>query len=868
MSTFSRTAASTNSNDVINGTTGNDTLKGLDGNDRLFGDRGRDRLLGGDGNDTLIGGGGNDYFNGGRGSDTADYSDQSVDTRIHLGSEFARFINRSWADETLKSIENIVAGSGDDDITGNDDANLLQGGDGDDYLNGGKGKDTLEGGAGNDTLDGGGGTDLLDGGEGFDIADYSGLTSDVDVELWSYYNGNHGNIIFKGKSWDPETLISIEGIRTGSGDDRIDAGWDNTNHVEIDSGAGNDTISGSQYDDVIYGGAGNDQIYGNDGSDTLYGGDGDDDFGYDDGGVDFYDGGKGVDTVEFSMFSSHDYFIEYGDYSYSEQKYALTAGIHVDLSLDSDNVQYVGIENLSGADESNETLVNVENVKTNSGYDRIVGSNASNILRGGDDNDTLDGGKGSDKLYGGSGNDILKGGGGTDSLYGGYGLDIADYSTDRIDIVVDLETGTTEFPTKNWKWEKLSSIEGAFTGSGDDTLQGNEKDNFFDAGLGTDVIRGGSGNDTVSFDSHTDDVEINIRNGFADVSATGDENKVYSIENAIGGGGDDKIVGDRSANRLDGNDGDDLVKGLAGEDILVLSRGDDTIRGGADRDVLLVDFGKEFKAKTTVHNYWDDYYSDYSVTSSLEIELNVDLKDGIATFNLDGENTAKLKGIEVVAGSNGADTISGSGDSDEIWARDGADRVQGRGGDDLIVGGGIDWEPGKPQIEFDAYSTADVNTDEASYGGGGNDTIYGSGVLDGGNGDDRLVAVSWWGTKMYGGNGADKFVFDSRTGYHDDYYGTSYSMSGTVADFDAGEGDKLLITLPEWFFEYNDDPIEFVGNKKDVGYREVGIFQENGDTVVHFNSDDYWYFDPMESTVAIRLTDYTGELTESDILFV
>ncbi|MDO5621241.1 MAG: M10 family metallopeptidase C-terminal domain-containing protein, partial [Paracoccus sp. (in: a-proteobacteria)] len=92
-------------------------------------------------------------------------------------------------------IENVIAGSGADHITGNaannrlegragsdtiygmagndtlDGGNgfdLLDGGDGDDSLNGGWGNDTLLGGNGNDMLLGGGGADSLDGGEGED----------------------------------------------------------------------------------------------------------------------------------------------------------------------------------------------------------------------------------------------------------------------------------------------------------------------------------------------------------------------------------------------------------------------------------------------------------------------------------------------------------------------------------------------------------------------------------------------------------------------------------------------------------------------------------------------------------------------------
>ena len=58
-------------------------------------------------------------------------------------------------------IEHFVAGSGHDDVTGNDAGNRLEGRAGNDTLDGGEGNDTLAGGAGADRLDGGRGGDTL-----------------------------------------------------------------------------------------------------------------------------------------------------------------------------------------------------------------------------------------------------------------------------------------------------------------------------------------------------------------------------------------------------------------------------------------------------------------------------------------------------------------------------------------------------------------------------------------------------------------------------------------------------------------------------------------------------------------------------------
>jgi serralysin len=54
------------------------------------------------------------------------------------------------------------------------------------------------------------------------------------------------------------------------------------------------------------------------------------------------------------------------------------------------------------------------------------------------------------------------------------------------------------------------------------------------------------------------------------------------IEDATGGGGDDRLTGNAAANRLDGGGGDDRLAGLAGRDVLVGGRGDDVfVFGGA-----------------------------------------------------------------------------------------------------------------------------------------------------------------------------------------------------------------------------------------------------------------------------------------------
>jgi Ca2+-binding RTX toxin-like protein len=106
----------------------------------------------------------------------------------------------------LYGIENLITGSGNDTVTGDDNANLLSSGGGLDVVVGEGGNDTLLGGAGNDTLEGGLGDDVLRGGSGHD--DLVGEQGDDVLE------GNGGN----------DSLFGVSGVDVmtgGTGADRF-----------------------------------------------------------------------------------------------------------------------------------------------------------------------------------------------------------------------------------------------------------------------------------------------------------------------------------------------------------------------------------------------------------------------------------------------------------------------------------------------------------------------------------------------------------------------------------------------------------------------------------------------------------------------
>ena len=138
--------------DVVFGGKGKDVLLGEEGNDVLMGEEGCDELLGGSGNDVLAGGSDNDYIDagegddrivaeacdgddvvdGGEGRDTLDLASTTASAFIDLSA--GRASSTDIGSDVISSIENVVAGSGDDCIVASTAQNELSGGSGDDVF--------------------------------------------------------------------------------------------------------------------------------------------------------------------------------------------------------------------------------------------------------------------------------------------------------------------------------------------------------------------------------------------------------------------------------------------------------------------------------------------------------------------------------------------------------------------------------------------------------------------------------------------------------------------------------------------------------------------------------------------------------------
>lgn len=340
-------------------------MNGNAGADRLTGTTGRDSIMGLGGNDTLNGGRGVDYVNGGAGADVLIW-DQNPASRGYT--------------------DTYVGGNSAENYDSNVYGDL----------------------SGGDRLH-------LNGAGGFRIA-FTTSENGLALDAW-------GNRLY---------FSGIERLQTGSGNDSIDgstaalnaargsgSSYMPTHGLTVNSGAGNDTIRGTNGSDVIDPGAGNDSVFGGGGNDLLMPSEGND----------YGNAGAGDDNVRWGNNGSMGPIYDIG-------RDTLVGGDGHDLlnlwakgnGENSVGVSVVFTSKSTGHasySQANGTLVfsEFEQFWTHEGRDTVtaagasIGSDRQGIYvntRWGDDqitgsagNDTIEGGAGADTINGGRGNDFI-----------------------------------------------------------------------------------------------------------------------------------------------------------------------------------------------------------------------------------------------------------------------------------------------------------------------------------------------------------------------------------------------------------------------------------------------------------------------------
>ena len=485
---------------------GNDHVRGSQGDDVIIGGTGNDYLRGNGGDDTFIytEGDGTDRMQGGSGNDTVDATEADTLNLSHMtrgdsiesieGSEDGTRIEgtsgRNHLDFTNTNLENITeidAGAGNDHVRGSQGDDVIIGGTGNDYLRGNGGDDTF-------IYTEGDGTDRMQGGTGNDTVD----ATEADTLNLSHMTRG-------------DSIESIEGSEDGtriegtSGRNHFDFTNTNLENVtEIDAGAGNDHVRGSQSDDVIIGGTGNDYLQGNGGDDTFVYSEGD--------GTDRFRGGTGDDTVDATdadtLKMSH-----------------MTRGDSIEsIEGSEDGTRIEGTSGRNHFDFTNTNLENVTEIDAGAGNDHVRGSQSDDVIIGGTGNDYLQGNGGDDTF-------VYSEGDGTDRFRGGTGDDTVDATDadtlkmshmtrgDSIETIEGSEDGTriegtsgrNHFDFTNTNLENVTEID---AGAGNDFIRGSQGDDVIIAGEGNDRIYGNGGDDTVVFEGNWSDYEVTeLRNG-------------------------------------------------------------------------------------------------------------------------------------------------------------------------------------------------------------------------------------------------------------------------------------------------------------------------------------------------------------------
>jgi Ca2+-binding RTX toxin-like protein len=634
---------------VINGGAGNDTCIGGLGPDNIsqceFADGNAPFLADVFGfQDDIVSGwfcatdffGGVPFFNG----DIIDFSSETGPLTIVLNADGS--VSVTGVTGTFLNFEGVVGSPGNDTITGNNDDNVLVGFGGDDTIDGLAGDDCIDGdnvngfvidpvtllpvdatgndnlaggldddivlgGPGDDTIDEnkpvnasgaptygplGNGADAIDGNTGVDTVTYSARTTSIVVYLGlisTFNDGADTNQDGLTNEFD-DIFFTTENVITGSGEDLVSANFVNNraNNAFTDNG-GNDCLEGGPGNDTFNQGSapqGADVQIGNTGADTSNYGDrtaavavsldgvaNDGDIATNEGdNVGGFSVSCRPQTVVVNPpigividFFGPDFILN--DLNFLDAPVAGPApNCFAILLLDgvlARAPQGLGFtcdpgEQLGG-DQAPLLDVDVENINGGSGNDILVGDSTGNVLNGNGGDDQLSGGASADQLNGGDGNDLLRGGDGNDALNGGAGTNTADYASagaGGVGVQVNLTTGTGT-GEGNDTLKDIANVNGS---SFPDSLSGDGNNNVLNGNGGNDAANGNGGDDTVNGGAGADQLK--------------------------GASGNDKITGAEGNDAMQGGTGNDNIQGGQGKDTALGQKGDDKLYGNAQPDFL------------------------------------------------------------------------------------------------------------------------------------------------------------------------------------------------------------------------------------------------------------------------------------------
>lgn len=363
-----------------------------------------------------------------------------------------------------------------------------------------------------------------------------------------------------------------------------------------------------------------------------------------------------------------------------------------------------------------------------------------------------------DNFLGGDLNDYLNGGLGDDLLQGGLGEDFL------------------------------------VGGAGDDVLTGAAGADTFIGGAGNDRIDGGVGVDTVTFEDSTTGVTVRL-NGGATSDGLGGTDTLFGIENAVGTGFNDTMVGNGVDNILNGGAGADYLLGLNGDDVLIGGSGSaNTLQGGGGNDRYVV------SANDTIIEAAGEGLDTVETTMARQrLTANVENLTFVGTGAFTGIGNASHntitggEGRDILIGLGGDDTlVGGSGEANELYGGIGDDVFIVSANDTIVerAGEGLD-----AVLTTNSSFTLAANIENLDFTGEGDFTGTGNAsanVIQGGDGADTLMGRGGNDT-LIGGGGDDVAVYvGNRADYTIELTLDGYRVTDNTADRD---GVDLLMDV-------------------------------------------------------------------------
>lgn len=362
-------------------------------------------------------------------------------------------------------------------------------------------------------------------------------------------------------------------------------------------------------------------------------------------------------------------------------------------------------------------------------------------------------------------------GGGTDTI------DLSGYSQNNTLYLTEGDFSSVGYMTNNLVIAYGAVIENAVGGSGNDTIYGNDADNYILGGNGNDTIHGSLGNDSLDGEGGTDTLVYNysvtefafnfinniavsinhIAQGFTDL-VSNFENFIFTdgsytfaeLESNFGsletiairsywsGGGtygyNSEANGDTTITASDmgytGSSGNQYTVSRTGYDTTI------TINDSNAAPTMRV-YGTDNADTVTING------THSAMTAQLYTYAGSDTIDILVSGN---DRIDSGSGDDVVNSGDGADKVYGREGNDTLNGEDGNDRLYGMDDDDILNGGlGNDLLDGGNGV--DTLNGGEGN--DRLIGGEGND------ILNGGEGDDRIDAEGGNDT-LNGGDGFDK----------------------------------------------------------------------------------------------------------------